>query len=488
VSRRRKNGSSSPRPRADEEPTAPAGAPDDQPTDVRPPDARIADARIADARVADARVADARVADARVADARVADARPPEVRTLHGWGAAPDGRAADARIPDARVPDARSSDGQLADARASDGRRPAAPLAAGSFGEIPIGAERSGKQVPPARNGGGARRKDAPRGDEIASADDDDDAALSNGGLAGVDADAVVSLGDNAGLSLDDISQPVKKPDEPKKATIADAVWIGVKDAGAPVVRFLDIVGGHLILVGRALSWLVRPPMRTKNFLEAAEYIGFGSLPIVLLVGCFTGMVLSLQSIAAFRQFGLESFSGGTTGKALSTELGPVLTSLMLAGRAGAGIATELGTMRITEQIDALESMAVNPVQFLVTPRIISAMVVTPILTLLFFIIGMGGAYLVAVPLEHVDQGSWVANLRDITQVIDVIQGMVKAIFFGFMVALVGCYQGFNAKGGGRGVGMGTTRAVVIASVTTLVMDYFLSDIWLSIFGTGKGH
>jgi phospholipid/cholesterol/gamma-HCH transport system permease protein len=207
----------------------------------------------------------------------------------------------------------------------------------------------------------------------------------------------------------------------------------------------------------------------------------------VLLVGAFTGMVMSLQSVNAFRQFGLEAFSGGTTGKALALELGPVLTSLMLAGRAGAGMATELGTMRITEQIDALESMAVNPVQYLVLPRIIAAMIVTPILALLFFVIGMGGAYLVAVVLMHVDYGPWKANLIDVVQIRDVVQGFIKAIFFGFMVALVGCYQGFHASGGGRGVGIGTTRAVVIASVSTLVMDYFLSDILLTLMPTVKG-
>jgi phospholipid/cholesterol/gamma-HCH transport system permease protein len=261
----------------------------------------------------------------------------------------------------------------------------------------------------------------------------------------------------------------------------------GIKDAGAPVVRFLDHFGGHLLLVGRALSWLPRRPFRLANYLEAGEYIGFASLPIVLLVGAFTGMVTSLQSVEAFRQFGLESFSGGTTGKALSTELGPVLTSLMLAGRAGAGIATELGTMRITEQIDALESMAVNPVQYLVLPRLIASMIVMPILALLFFVVGMGGAWLVAVVIQGVDQGQWVAKVRDIVTPIDVLQGMIKSVFFGFMVALVGCFQGFNASGGGRGVGIGTTRAVVIASVSTLVGDFFLSAILLEILRTGKG-
>jgi phospholipid/cholesterol/gamma-HCH transport system permease protein len=203
--------------------------------------------------------------------------------------------------------------------------------------------------------------------------------------------------------------------------------------------------------------------------------------PIVVLVGAFTGMVMSLQSVHAFRQFGLESFSGGLTGKALALELGPVITSLMLAGRAGAGIASEIGTMRITEQIDALEVMAVHPIQFLVTPRVVAAMVVTPMLTLMFFIVGMGGAYVVAVLIEGVDQGQWIANVREVTHVRDVAQGCIKAVVFGFLVATIGCYQGFHATGGGRGVGLATTRAVVFASVATLVSDYFLSEVLLRV-------
>ncbi|HWO21337.1 MAG TPA: ABC transporter permease [Kofleriaceae bacterium] len=268
-----------------------------------------------------------------------------------------------------------------------------------------------------------------------------------------------------------------------RKMTVRGAVLQGLKDTGAPLMRFLEMVGGHLILTGRALSWLPRRPFRWRNYLEAAEYIGFGSLPIVLLVGAFTGMVLSLQSVYTLGQLGFESFSGAATGKALSIELAPVLTSLMLAGRAGAGIATELGTMRISEQIDALESMAVNPVQFLILPRLIAGMIVTPILTLLFFVVGMGGAYVVAIILEGVDQGQWVAKLRDLVEPTDVVQGLIKGVLFGFLVTLIGCFQGYNASGGGRGVGMGTTRAVVMGSVSTLILDYFLTDILLSIFG-----
>lgn len=271
------------------------------------------------------------------------------------------------------------------------------------------------------------------------------------------------------------------------RTSVGRAIWIGIADAFKPLGNFFELIGSHVQLACRALSWLPRRPFRPANYLEAMEYIGFGSLPIVLLVGAFTGMVMSLQSVVAFRQFGLESYSGGMTGKALSIELAPVLTALMLAGRAASGIATEIGTMRISEQIDALESMAVNPIQFLVLPRIIAGMIVTPILTLLFFVIGMSGAYFVAVVISHVDASAFVANAREIVQTQDVIQGLLKSVVFGFLVILIGCFQGYNAAGGGRGVGIGTTRAVVLASVSILVVDYFLTDILLTLMPPVRG-
>jgi phospholipid/cholesterol/gamma-HCH transport system permease protein len=274
---------------------------------------------------------------------------------------------------------------------------------------------------------------------------------------------------------------------EPKE-TIGRAILVGFQDAGRPVVGFFDALGGHLILVGRAFAWLPRRPFRTRNYLEAMEYIGFGSLPIILLVGVFTGAVTSLQSVNAFRVFGFESFSGGATGKALAVELAPVFTSLMLSGRVATGIATELGTMRITEQIDALESMAVNPHQYLILPRVVAGILVTPILALIFFVVAMGGAYIVAVLVEAVPQGPWVANLREIVEARDVVQGCLKAIFFGFMISTVGCYQGYHASGGGRGVGIGTARAVVVASVATLVMDYFLTDLLYHLMPSTRGE
>ncbi len=274
---------------------------------------------------------------------------------------------------------------------------------------------------------------------------------------------------------------PASPGGTPQTSSVGAAIWRGVLDAFRPVVHFLDALGGHLMLAGRALAWLPRRPVRAANYLEAAEYIGFGSLPIVLLVGAFTGMVMSLQAVFAFRQFGLESYAGGTTGKALAVELAPVLTALMLAGRAGSGIATELGTMRISEQIDALESMAVNPIQYLVLPRIVVGALLGPVLTLLFFVVGMAGAYLIAVHGQNVNEGQFIANTQDILLPMDVVQGLIKSVIFGFMVTLIGCYQGYNASGGGRGVGLATTRAVVIASIAILVSDYFLTDVLLRL-------
>lgn len=269
--------------------------------------------------------------------------------------------------------------------------------------------------------------------------------------------------------------------------TVGAALVDGVRQTFRPVLGFVEVVGGHMIMLGRALSWLPRRPYRAGNYIDAAEYVGVGSLPIVVLVGLFTGMVFALQTVSAFKLFGLEGVAGGVTGKALALELAPVLTALMLAGRAGAGIATELGTMRITEQIDALESMAVNPIQFLVLPRIIGGLLMAPLLTLLFFIVGMFGCYLIAVVNLGVDHGQFVYNTKQILQVQDVVQGCFKGLVFGLVVTLIGCYQGFHARGGGRGVGIGTTRAVVAGSVAVLVLDYFLSAILIAIFPTQAG-
>ncbi|MBL4637067.1 MAG: ABC transporter permease [Kofleriaceae bacterium] len=290
------------------------------------------------------------------------------------------------------------------------------------------------------------------------------------------------------------MSEETKKPAEtpsdapqPKSGqSVGQAVKQGVVDAFAPVISAIDTIGGHIIMAARAFSWLPRRPFRGRSYLESMDYIGFGSLPVVLLVGLFTGMVTALQSVQVFREFGLTHLAGGTTGVSIAAELGPVLTSLMLAGRVGAGIATEIGTMRISEQIDALESMAVNPIQFLVLPRIVAGLLMTPILVLLFFIISMGGAYLIAVVKLGEDAGLFIYHFEEMVSFIEVMKGLMKGCVFGFTITLVGCYYGFNASGGGRGVGIATTKAVVISSVSVLVLDYFVTELLLVIFPVGS--
>jgi phospholipid/cholesterol/gamma-HCH transport system permease protein len=255
---------------------------------------------------------------------------------------------------------------------------------------------------------------------------------------------------------------------------LVDRMW-------ATPMKVAELVGAHMILLGQAWFWLVRRPFRWGVLIEAMEFIGVQSLLIVIMVGTFVGMVFSLQLVSALRQFGTDSFIGATLGLALTRELAPVFTSIVVAARAGAGMATELGSMRITEQIDALSTLAVNPVQYLVTPRILASLIMVPLLAILFICVGMVGGYGVAVLLEGVDRGTFIENARWIVDLRDMYQALVKAFFFGGALSLISCYQGFNATGGAKGVGIGTTRAVVGSFVTILVLDYFLSDIILAI-------
>ncbi len=258
-------------------------------------------------------------------------------------------------------------------------------------------------------------------------------------------------------------------------ARVADLLW-------RPLWGGLDLAGRHLILFGQVLFWAVRRPFRGRVYLEAMQFIGVDSLPIIALVSLFVGMVFSLQSVHAFRQFGAEAYISSTVAIALTRELAPVFSSIVIAARAGAGMATELGSMRITEQIDALATLAVNPVHYLIVPRVLGAIVMVPLLTMVFMLIGMVGAYFVAVTLHGIDHGIFLENVRWFLDRNDICQGLAKATVFGGALSLIACFQGFYASGGAKGVGVATTRAVVGSFVTILVLDYFLTDIWLSVF------
>jgi phospholipid/cholesterol/gamma-HCH transport system permease protein len=235
------------------------------------------------------------------------------------------------------------------------------------------------------------------------------------------------------------------------------------------------------MLFAMSIRWLFKRPFRVGVLVEAMDYIGVQSILIVGLIGLFVGMVFSLQLVSALRTFGTEGFVGATLGIAVTRELSPVFTSIVVAARAGAGMATELGSMRITEQIDALSTMAVNPIQYLVTPRVLAGTIMVPLMSILFIMMAMAGGYGVAVWIEHVDPGVFMENARWIVDTKDIVQGLVKATVFGTALTVISCAQGFNASGGAKGVGIGTTRAVVGSFVTILVLDYFLTDIILVI-------
>jgi phospholipid/cholesterol/gamma-HCH transport system permease protein len=274
------------------------------------------------------------------------------------------------------------------------------------------------------------------------------------------------------------MSGPDAAEPERQRGTWDKIVGINEKLWSVPT-GILEQVGTHVTLFIQSLRWMVTPPFRIGVLIEAMDYIGVQSLLIVMMIGLFVGMVFALQLTSALRQFGTEGFVGATLGIAVTRELSPVFTSIVVAARAGAGMATELGSMRITEQIDALATMAVNPVQYLVTPRVVAGTLMVPLLSLLFVTMAMGGGYGVAVWLEHVDPGVFVENARWIVETKDLVQGIVKATVFGCALSVISCAQGFNASGGAKGVGIGTTRAVVGSFVTILVLDYFLTDIIL---------
>jgi phospholipid/cholesterol/gamma-HCH transport system permease protein len=230
--------------------------------------------------------------------------------------------------------------------------------------------------------------------------------------------------------------------------------------------------GQMIFFAAEVVAWTFRPPFRPEQLLNQMAFIGAGSAFIVGVTGTFAGMVFGLQMNYAMRQFAAEGYVGGSTAFALSRELAPVFTALMVTGRAGSAIATELGTMRVTEQIDAMESMAVSPIQYLVVPRVLAALAMFPALTMLFNALGYGGAYLIGVHVAGIPEGPFIEHTREFLKPDDILHGLSKAVVFGGLVAIITTWRGYSARGGARGVGEGTTRAVVTSSIAILVADY----------------
>lgn len=248
------------------------------------------------------------------------------------------------------------------------------------------------------------------------------------------------------------------------------------------VIAFLRGAGGAALLLWRSIASLTRRPWYVRNWFQQMLEIGNRSLPVVFVTAVFSGAVFALQTWQGFKQFGATTLVAYATALAMTRELVPVLASLMVAGRAGSAMAAEIGTMRVTEQIDALETLAVEPVKWLVLPRVIAAAVMLPVLVILGDILGIGGAYLVAVNMLGARSTQyWDASFAYI-DVADVLSGVVKAAFFGVMIATFSCQRGFDTSGGAQGVGRATTGAVVTSSMAILISDFFLTRALLTLW------
>ncbi|OGQ56880.1 MAG: ABC transporter permease [Deltaproteobacteria bacterium RIFCSPLOWO2_02_FULL_53_8] len=240
--------------------------------------------------------------------------------------------------------------------------------------------------------------------------------------------------------------------------------------------NFVTTAGSLGLMLFKAVMYTFTPPIKFRNIFKQMEFVGVQSLFVVILTGTFTGMVLALQSYNALKRFGAESLVGPTVALSIARELGPVLAGLMVTGRAGSAMATELGTMRVTEQIDALYTMAVNPIKYLVVPRVLAGLLMFPLLTIVTDFVGFIGGYLVGVKLLGINQGVFIGRTIDFVQVSDIVAGLTKSLVFGLIAALVACYYGFYTTGGAEGVGKSATSSVVLASVLILISDYLMSS------------
>jgi phospholipid/cholesterol/gamma-HCH transport system permease protein len=241
--------------------------------------------------------------------------------------------------------------------------------------------------------------------------------------------------------------------------------------------RFFEQMGRFMQMMGRVFAWTFRPPYDWRELFRQMVKVGVNSMPVVLLTAMFTGMVLALQTFTVLSRFSAESFVGSLVALSMVRELSAVLSGLIVAGRAGSAMGAELGTMRVTEQIDALEVMATDPVHYLVVPRVWATTITLPLLVVLGNAVGIFGGYLVAVVLMGANPVSYIDRTFQFMGAKDLFSGVIKAGFFGFLLAVIGCQQGFYTSGGAEGVGRSTTSAVVVASIAILIADFFLTRV-----------
>jgi phospholipid/cholesterol/gamma-HCH transport system permease protein len=249
---------------------------------------------------------------------------------------------------------------------------------------------------------------------------------------------------------------------------------------GAAFLAFLESAGRLVLFAGRALAAGFTPPYYPRLILRQIVYIGYYSLPVVGLTALFTGMVLALQSYTGFSRFNAEGAVATVVVLSVTRELGPVIAGLMVAGRVGAAMAADIGTMRVTEQIDALTTLSTDPLRYLVLPRLLAGLLTLPALVLVADIIGVFGGFIVGSYKLSFNPVTYLTQTERYLETMDVVSGLVKAGVFGFIVALMGCYHGYYSRGGAEGVGQATTYAVVSASILILLFNYFLTQAFFA--------
>jgi phospholipid/cholesterol/gamma-HCH transport system permease protein len=259
-----------------------------------------------------------------------------------------------------------------------------------------------------------------------------------------------------------------------------DLVLNPLAAVGRGVLDACRTVGAIAIFALTAVTHLVRPPFYGRLFLKHLVEIGYFSLPVVALTAVFTGMVLALQSYTGFARFNAEGAVANVVVLSITRELGPVLAGLMVAGRIGAAFAAEIGTMRVTDQIDALTTLSTDPMKYLVAPRLLAGVIALPCLVVVADILGVMGGWLIGTTKLGFGSAGYLRATMDFLEVMDVVSGLVKAAVFGFVIALMGCWCGYTSKGGAQGVGAATTAAVVSSSILILALDYVLTEMFFA--------
>lgn len=255
-----------------------------------------------------------------------------------------------------------------------------------------------------------------------------------------------------------------------------------IRNMGKKTLNFFDFIGGTTQLFLQTLFWIFIPPIKKERIFQQAKTIGIDSLPIVTLVGLFTGMIMALQTAYLMQKLSSEMYIASIVALSLTRELGPVLTSLIVAGRCGAAITAEIGTMTVTEQVDALKTLATNPVKYLVVPRFLALTFMLPVLTIYADIVGIFGGYIICVNRLSISPNMYIATTFETLVNKDILTGLIKTIFFGMIIALVSCYEGLRVEGGAEGVGKSTTTSVVISFILIIVADCFFTALFYFFF------